>query len=141
MTVQPNPSVAEYDVSITFDAITRRSDRPAFVIARFTNNDNDYSAGSRGSNGPWEMWKRVAGVDVKLGEYAAAPVAGDVIKFEIRDGTKKLFVNGVERISSTNNELTSAGKAGIGSGDAWSQGAGSDADDTWALDDFLVEPA
>jgi hypothetical protein len=53
---------------------------------------------------------------VMLGTYTpGAPVVGSThtIKLEIRNSTKKVYYDGVPVISSTDNELTGAGKVGI----------------------------
>lgn len=52
-----------------------------------------------------------------LGSYDATLVNGTVIRFECYDAAKKVYVNGVERISSTDNTLTGTGDAGLFWGD------------------------
>lgn len=60
------------------------------------------------------LYKVVAGSYTELGTSSAdAPTSGDTVKLEIKDASKKLFINGVERISSSNNDITAAGKAGL----------------------------
>lgn len=61
------------------------------------------------------LYKCVAGTYTSLGTYTLNPVVGTtyVIKLQIRDAAKKIFIDGVERISSTDNVITGAGKVAI----------------------------
>jgi hypothetical protein len=61
------------------------------------------------------LFKTVAGVNTSLGTFNEALINGDerTIKLQIRDATKKVFIDGVERISSADNAITAAGRAGV----------------------------
>jgi hypothetical protein len=73
-----------------------------------------YNAG--GAN-EWRLYRRVAGTATLLGSYAGdVPTSVRTVKLEIKDATKKVFIGGVERISTTDNTITAAGRPGIGSG-------------------------
>jgi hypothetical protein len=63
----------------------------------------------------WQLYKFVAGTPTLLGSSAstAAVATRYMVRLEIKDATKKLFVNGMERISSADNEITAAGKFGV----------------------------
>jgi len=85
-----------------------------------------------------KLFKRVGGTFTPLGVYDATLATGTIIKLEITDATKKVFVDGVERISSTDNALTSVGTWGI----IFGKGAGPDSlhlRPQWHLDDFTAE--
>lgn len=59
------------------------------------------------------LYKVSGGSYTELGTYFASVAINDVIKLEIKDATKRVFVNGTQRISSTNNDVTAKGKAGL----------------------------
>lgn len=64
----------------------------------------------------WRLFKRVAGSQTELGTaYSQVLSAGNdyVVKLEIRDATKKVYIDGVERISDSDNPITAAGKVGL----------------------------
>jgi hypothetical protein len=83
----------------------------AGVVARWTSSANFYLA-QVDQGGTVALFKCVAGVFTSLGTYALG-VASATIKLQVTDAAKKVFVNGTERISSADNALTSAGKAGM----------------------------
>lgn len=59
------------------------------------------------------LYKTTSGSSTLLGSYDHDFVNGDVVRFECYDSAKKVYVNGVERISSTDNTVTGAGDAGL----------------------------
>lgn len=77
----------------------------------------------------FELIKRIDTTETSLGTHADDPAVNDVLKLEIRTGAKKLFVNGVEKISSTDDSLTGNNFAGIAAR----------ADFPYKGDDFLSE--
>jgi hypothetical protein len=73
-----------------------------------------YNAGT----GRWELVKCVsAGCEV-LAFYSQTLTVGATyaVRLEIRNAAKKLFVDGIQRASSTDNAITQVGRAGIRSG-------------------------
>ena len=66
----------------------------------------------------WRLVKVVAGVTTTLATYVGdVPSSTRTVKLQILDATKKLFIGGVERASTTDNAITAAGRAGLrGSG-------------------------
>jgi len=92
--------------------------------------DNFYAARlySDGSNCDVELVKNVGGSETQLGTYDANfGTSTDVtLKLEIRTATKKVFVDGIERISSSDDSLTGNNFAGMTS-----------AKDLWRMDDFV----
>ncbi len=118
-TAQPNPTVAEYDITFVFRNGDSTATRGIGVFARHTDNDNVYgfqlsSDGQTFSNK--KIFKRVSGTNTELGAEDTNLVLNDTYKIDIRDASKKLYVNDVETISTTDNALTSAGGWGIAVG-------------------------
>jgi hypothetical protein len=62
-----------------------------------------------------ELFKRVAGTFTSLGTFTISSPVGttQTLNLEITDATKKAFQDGTERISSTDNAITAAGRAGL----------------------------
>lgn len=87
-------------------------------------------------NSLWKLWKIDAGVVTTLATYTGDSPNGTTrtAKLEIRNATKKLFIDGVERISSTDNAVTAAGKPGL-YGDGNSTGNWMD---NWSSTDFVA---
>lgn len=105
------PATAEYDVQGDIVSavnwamgLMARIDEPA---------TDDYRCYFESSS--WKLLKRDAGIVTELGTYTGDSPNGTprTVKLEIRDATKKLFIGGVERISSTDNTVTAAGKPGL----------------------------
>ena len=87
--------------------------------------------------GRWELHKIVAGTDTTLGFWAETLVLNDVrtVKLEIRTATKKVYIGGVERISSTDDSLLGNNYAGL-------YGEADEADNGPGFDNFLsVSPS
>ena len=63
----------------------------------------------------WQLVKSVAGSQTTLGQFAERlPTAAvRAVKLVVRNASKKVLVNDVERISSTDNAITAAGRAGV----------------------------
>ena len=78
----------------------------------------------------------MAGTVTELASGDSGIAVNDVLMFEIRDATKKLYKNGSEELSTTDNALTSAGKAGVGLGNLFI--SNNDIALEWQLDDFKV---
>ena len=98
-TSRPNPATVEYDLQISWKTGAPAStDDPFFLLARMLDVSNYYSAGGyqAANTADVRIFKTVAGVKTQLASGDRGNVAGDVFKFEVRDATKKLFVNGAE---------------------------------------------
>lgn len=110
-----SPASAEYDVQadiITLSVTNGRAD----VAGRLDTAAQTYYLGGFNGNGDnWQLFKCVSGSFTSLGTYGDADSASRsrTVKLEIRDATKKVYVDGTERISSSDNAITAAGKAGI----------------------------
>jgi hypothetical protein len=142
-TAQPAPTGVDQDISITLRALnTDTGTKPVGIFGRRTDNSNFYHVqilSNAHAEPSVKLWKFVSGVATELGSYDATLAVNDVIKLEIRDATKKVYINGIERISSTDNALTNAGTWGIYFGDFNGAGDGAHLRMVWELDDFLAE--
>lgn len=109
------PASADYSV---FASIVRRSgdSGSAGVVGRMsTSAVTGYLAQHDEGNG-WRLFKIVAGSYTQLGSsYAQTLTIDQAYNVELRmAGTSiKVFVDGVERISAADSEITAAGRAGI----------------------------
>ena len=142
-TAQPTPTTVNQNVSITLKVLdTTSSDRSVGIFARRADNSNFYHVQilpNAHTNPSITLYKFEGGVPTILGTFDAILAVGTVIKLEVRDVTKKVFVDGVERISSSDNSLTAAGTWGVYFGNFNGAGIGGDIRGTWDLDDFLAE--
>lgn len=108
------PGSAEYDVECDI-FVVNASDYlgPAGRIA--TGAETFYLAQVEPSAGQIALYKASSGSYTSLGTFSQTFSASNTyaIKLEIRNATKKVYVNGVERISSANNDITDAGRVGL----------------------------
>lgn len=109
------PASAEYDVDAIFFCYTVFGG--SSVTARMDTAANSFYM-IRPQGATWELQKRVTGTFTSLGTWVDTPAANDtrVSQFQVRDATKKLFVGGVEQISTTDNAVTGAGRIGFRAG-------------------------
>jgi hypothetical protein len=113
------PGSAEYDVEATF-RVTTAGDSQSHpgLLARLATGASTfyqmYYAGD-GTPGPVQLQKVVAGVATTLATAAFTPATNTDYQFklEIRDAAKKVYIDGVEVISSADNAITDAGFVGI----------------------------
>lgn len=119
--VDTDPGTAEYDVSLTVRAFNS-SDQRVFPAARIQTGAAqcyyviwDPGAGTVRLR---RMINSTTGTTLGTWTVSLSNNTDYVFKLEIRDATKKLFVDGVERISSTDNTITGAGRAGL-AGESW----------------------
>ena len=113
-TGRPNPTNAEYDVEVTIDV--NAIDDPIGPVARFTAISDFYALRCSGGTTQTKdiaIYKRVASTNTELATFDGTVVDADAIKFEVRDATKKGYQNATERVSTTDNALTSAGSYGL----------------------------
>lgn len=67
--------------------------------------------------GEWSMWRSVDGLaNVEIGSFTQALTAATTVhvSFEVTHLSKVLYLDGVERIRSTDNVVTAKGRGGIG---------------------------
>lgn len=112
-TASGTPANAEYDVEAVLRPVTLAGNLG--VVGRFADISNTYLGRYNVLTTAWELLITSGGTSTSLGSFSQTLTAGTdyTLKLEIRNATKKLFVDGVERISSTNNAVTGAGLAGI----------------------------
>lgn len=112
------PAGANYDVEATFEftGATFTGLLPG-ITGRMSTTANTFYMARMSPDGTsrWQLYKAVDGVFTLLGTYNQVFTTGVQysLRLEITDDTKKVFVDGVERISSTDNEITAAGRAGM----------------------------
>jgi hypothetical protein len=70
-----------------------------------------YAVRNNGTN--WALFSVVGGAFTSIGTFAAAAVAGDVVKIQAIGTSIKVFINGVERITATNSAVTTGTTVGI----------------------------
>jgi hypothetical protein len=110
------PTSAEYDVSadvyvasnvpMSFSAVCGRMDPNAKSM---------YLVWYSYTNTSWELNKFDRGAQTQLGRCVLEVIPRKTykVKLEIRNATKKVFIDGVERISSADNSLVEPGRAGV----------------------------
>lgn len=109
------PAGAEYDVEATiFTGAT--GVRGTEIYARGSDSaETYYRARHAGHDDEFQLDKCVNGTLTSLGTWTlVADNSEHTLKLEVRDATKKVYVDGVERISSTDNDITDAGLVGVG---------------------------
>jgi hypothetical protein len=109
------PATAEYDVEAVFRRLTDLGN--VRVYGRLsTGADTGYGVRyNGGATNAWELHKVEAGVTTLLGSWSETFNNGEerTVKLEIRNAAKKVYIDGVERISSANNDITAAGRVGM----------------------------
>lgn len=113
------PATAEYDVSATFvivSAINSGNLAAAGICGRIDTSNNTLYQVSLTEGTGWRLHKFVGGIATQLGSTVTQALNNGntfSVKLEIRNATKKLFVNSVEKISSSDNAITDTGRAGL----------------------------
>lgn len=111
------PSGADYDVTmdVLFTGTTSDAGVPGVAGRMSTSANTYYFVRHNRPSDVWQLYKRVAGSATLLGSYSQTLSTGVAyeLRLEITDATKKVFIDGVERISSADNAITADGRAGI----------------------------
>ena len=110
------PATNEYDVECDFYCHTSIAGHYTILWGRkLTTAKTGYSAEIWVSEGSLNLCKFVNGAQTILGSFSMSlsDATSYHIKLEIRTAAKKVFVDGVERISSANDDLTDTGRGGI----------------------------
>jgi len=110
-----SPSSADQDILVTQNSV----DNSGGPVGRMNASVSTFYMVQYVAGAPeWRLQKIVTGTLTTLGTYAGdAPSTSRNNKLEIRDANKKLFIGGVERISTTDNVITAAGEWGYFMGD------------------------
>jgi hypothetical protein len=115
------PATAEYDVTADFVVISSTGIFAGQTARMDTAANTFYHVRFNSTIGCWELFKFVAGANTSLGQGPAFTyTVGETytVTLQIRDAAKKIIVDGVEQVSSADNSITAAGRAGI----RWSSG-------------------
>lgn len=141
-TAQATYSSALYDVTaeVRDQFGVPNDDDPWWLHARVTDASNYYAAGAylSGANPDIFIIKKEAGVVTTLASANSgfSFSASTTVKFEIRNATKKLFINGAEILSTSDNSLTSTGECGLSLGNT--RLSSDDIDTGWTFDVFEI---
>lgn len=115
------PGTVEYDVEGTLFFHTTGNQFQG-IVGRFSTTANTYYTVRWSTWGTtkspifgWELIKSVAGTQTILAQSAFTATAGATytVRLSIRDAAKKVFIDGAEIISNTDNAITEAGRAGL----------------------------
>lgn len=83
------------------------------IVARFDPTTRDGYA-LRHYSSTWQLIRVVAGSETLIGSYSQSLSTGTyTITFELGDGTQRVLINGVERISTADTAVTGTGRIGI----------------------------
>lgn len=111
------PPSSEYAVSCTVTQVSLLSN-PTGICARLdTAAQTCYYAqyGGSGALGLFELRKVVAGVETSLGQYVQTLGDGNSVTMtlQVYDRAKKLLINGITRVTSSDNTITATGRVGV----------------------------
>jgi hypothetical protein len=108
----------EYDVSADLTVMSNSGAIGVVGRSLTTGSDSLYMARYNATGARWELVKcdSTGCANLAVSNETLAIGSTYALKLEIRNATKKLFVNGVQRASSTDNTITQVGRAGIRSG-------------------------
>jgi len=67
----------------------------------------------RNNGSEWTLFSNIGGAFSSIGSYSAPAVDGDVVRVHCEGSTIKGFINGVERISVTDTDITTGSYAGV----------------------------
>jgi hypothetical protein len=120
--VNTTPPGAEYAVEADLTVVFSNGLGRSGIFGRGSTNGDDHYFVRWQITGTAviQLFKVVANAATSLGTWNEVATVGKTInlRLEIRNATKKVFVDGVERISSTDNAITGAGLVGLRSLDS-----------------------
>lgn len=121
--VREGTDIGDDDMDVSADVVlnTTNSGHRAGIAGRYASgsHNNQYQAYAQGSAATTYdifLFKNIAGVRTQLGTYAltvASTAEVVTLKLSILTATKKVFTNGTERISSSDDNLTGNNYAGL----------------------------
>lgn len=119
---------ANYEVAVTLAGATLESgDDPYIVCARIADSSNMYGAEWNSTDA--KLWKKTtAGGTVQIGSTFTFPASGgqlalsDRCSLIVNGTTVELRINGVVIITTTDSDISAAGKAGLGMGSIFTAG-------------------
>ena len=119
-TLSLTPTDAEYQIEVFFSefATGTDTDNPFWLIGRFADTSNFYFGGgyAAGAAADKKIYNEVATTVTQIATGDAGGIADSLLTFKVLDATKKIFFNGSEIISSTDNAITAKGSVGMGMG-------------------------
>lgn len=112
------PPTAEYAVEATVSEATDETGTMGVAGRVDTVANTHYTARYESNLEQWELYKFVAGAATLLGSYVGDdPTSGPkLLRLVLRDALKEVYVEGVQRITSIDNVVTAAGRAGARGG-------------------------
>lgn len=141
---QPDPPIAEYEVSFTLATIdTGSANRPIRLLGRISDDSMTSYYGVRilptaQALDDVELYKVVSGVKTSLGSVDTGIAANDIITLRLRNSLKEVLKNGVTILSSADNAITGAGRAGIAAGFISAADIGN-INTSWRIDTYRVQ--
>ncbi|MCA1571361.1 MAG: hypothetical protein LC798_13775 [Chloroflexi bacterium] len=108
------PPTSEY--SIRWKQKVKSTSKQLYICGRVSETDDTfYTAGYNYVFGYWEIGKQVNGTYFQLGTWTDSPAdeSEQECILDLTDAAKKLYVDGVERISSADNTITDKGRVGV----------------------------
>jgi hypothetical protein len=112
------PGSNEYDINCDFTPDTSTNNVNFWVYGYYQDESNMYFAryAHSAGGGFLDIWKRVLGAYTKLDTLEEALIDDTAVdfKFELRnDPVQKLYIDDVEKLSTTDSDLTDAGVVGV----------------------------
>ena len=139
----PAPTSVDQTISFSLSAIdTTTGTKPVGVFSRWVDSDNFYYLQilpNGNAQDSIQLSKMEGGLRTVLGSFDATIAASDTFRLEITDAVKKIYHNGIEVVSSTDNALTAIGNWGMYFGEINDSVGGGHLRSTWAVDDFVAE--
>ncbi|MDQ1653832.1 MAG: hypothetical protein QOI35_3032, partial [Cryptosporangiaceae bacterium] len=139
------PGSADYSVTADVTPLTTANDDWLCINGRFdiSGSGSHYQACYGDNDGKWEIWKNISSSYTQLSTgYTQTLTAGQTynLRLQMVGSTLTLWVDGVQRQTATDSNLTSAYRAGFELGTSGSSGAPTNTTG-WQLDNFRVVPA
>jgi hypothetical protein len=106
------PATAEYDVQADI-YVASVSDAAGVVGRCASSGDSCYLAQYDSTSGAWQLYETVGYTLLGSFSQSLSVTQTYTIKLQVRNATKKVFIDGVERISSADNSITAKGSGGI----------------------------
>ena len=103
------PASAEYDIQANLGAAT--NEYPG-VIGRVSTSAVTFYHVRKSATDAWDLYKFVSGSVTLLASWQGT-YRDNAVKLELRDAAKKVYIDGTERISSSDNVITDTGRAGV----------------------------
>lgn len=110
-----DPARAEYDVAVQLVVLTPNTSVAGVTARMADGTETFYVVQYNGAARAWELYRFVNGTQALLGRQPQTLSAGQTFSlvFEVRNGNKRVLINGVERIASADNTIVATGKAGV----------------------------